>query len=165
MCFSTILSPSQDHAHQSTLPPAAPVGTCSYCLQCTVVHSCSTPIHTPPPLCGRKGVIRTAENVREFWFSCSFLDPEPDNVWPEEERGYFRCKPSHGLFVKPEKATHRGTVQRSTPADLKKSVDPVLCRAFVRCDVIIKPSARMREGYGIYVCLSVCSRSSCFSVR
>ncbi|CAI8042841.1 CAP-Gly domain-containing linker protein 4 [Geodia barretti] len=21
---------------------------------------------------------------------------------------YFRCKPSHGLFVKPEKATHRG---------------------------------------------------------
>ena len=121
MCFSTILSPGQDHAHQSTLPPAAPVGTCSYCLQCTVVHSCSTPIHTPPPLCGRKGVIRTAENVREFWFSCSFLDPEPDNVWPEEERGYFRCKPSHGLFVKPEKATHRGTVQRSTPADLKKS--------------------------------------------
>ncbi|CAI8031385.1 CAP-Gly domain-containing linker protein 4, partial [Geodia barretti] len=22
--------------------------------------------------------------------------------------GYFCCKPSHGLFVKPEKATHRG---------------------------------------------------------
>ena len=74
------------HAH---IPPPPPAPTHKYTMSCTHTNY-TPPIHT---------------NFNPLLSSLS-LDGKNDGS--VKGKRYFHCKSSHGLFVKPEKATHRG---------------------------------------------------------
>ncbi|CAI7996554.1 CAP-Gly domain-containing linker protein 4, partial [Geodia barretti] len=57
------------------------------------------------------GVVRfigTTQFAKGVWLGIELRKPNGKNDGSVKGHRYFRCKPSHGLFVKPEKATHRG---------------------------------------------------------
>ncbi|CAI8007935.1 CAP-Gly domain-containing linker protein 4 [Geodia barretti] len=57
------------------------------------------------------GVVRfigATQFAKGVWLGIELRKPNGKNDGSVKGHRYFRCKPSHGLFVKPEKATHRG---------------------------------------------------------
>lgn len=52
--------------------------------------------------------IGTTEFAKGVWLGIELRRPNGKNDGSVKGHRYFKCKPSYGLFVKPEKATHRG---------------------------------------------------------
>jgi len=60
---------------------------------------------------GELGIVKyigTTEFARGTWLGVELRKPNGKNDGSVQGKRYFTCKPNCGLFVKPEKATHRG---------------------------------------------------------
>jgi CAP-Gly domain-containing linker protein 3/4 len=58
-----------------------------------------------------KGIVQYighTEFAAGVWLGIELRRPSGKNDGSVNGKRYFSCKPSYGIFVKPEKATHRG---------------------------------------------------------